>query len=497
MKTQVIPLDPHDDLISIRDRMGWAKTPRILLVWPKRGRVEVRPLDLTILRRHAAALGAELGIVTRDGEIWAAARELGLPIFSTAARAQKKPWPANPPARLQRRTRQLDLRALRRTLTPPRLLPWLRWPGFRLSIFALGVLAVLVLVLIFIPSAEVNLKLPAQKQSLEIAVSADPEVKTVQLSGLIPARALTLSSAGTATALATGKIPAPDLPASGECLLTNLTGKAVSLPAGTILSTSGTPPILFKTLSPVEVPAKKKKAAPVTVAVRAQAPGTAGNLPAGAINQLEGPLAASVTVTNPAPTSGGTETPLDIPTDQDRESLRKRLLADLEREARNRFPAQIGAGDLLLPATLTRLQVLEESFSPPPGQAGSKVSLTLKVEFGMSYASAADLQELAGLVLDVSLAPGFSPVPGPLEITPVSQLVQSQGRSHWQIRATRSVRAALDTTEVISLVAGKTTRRAAGQLTAAYGLEQPPEIRVSPVWWPWLPFLPMRITVAG
>ena len=57
MKTQVIHLDPHDDLISIRDRMAWAKTPRILLVWPKRGRVGVRPLDLTLLRRHAEKTG--------------------------------------------------------------------------------------------------------------------------------------------------------------------------------------------------------------------------------------------------------------------------------------------------------------------------------------------------------------------------------------------------------------------------------------------------------
>jgi len=81
MKTQVIHLDPHDDLISIRDRMAWAKTPRILLVWPKRGHVGVRPLDLTLLRRHAEALGAELGIVTRNGEIRAAARELGIPFF--------------------------------------------------------------------------------------------------------------------------------------------------------------------------------------------------------------------------------------------------------------------------------------------------------------------------------------------------------------------------------------------------------------------------------
>jgi hypothetical protein len=71
LKTQLIPLETHDDVISIRDKMSWAKTPRMLLVWPAKGRVDVRPLDLTLLRRHATSLGAELGLVTRDAEICA------------------------------------------------------------------------------------------------------------------------------------------------------------------------------------------------------------------------------------------------------------------------------------------------------------------------------------------------------------------------------------------------------------------------------------------
>jgi hypothetical protein len=65
MKTQLIPLESHDDLISIRDRMSWAKTPRILLVWPKSERIPLRPLDLKVLQRHATSLGAQLGLVTR------------------------------------------------------------------------------------------------------------------------------------------------------------------------------------------------------------------------------------------------------------------------------------------------------------------------------------------------------------------------------------------------------------------------------------------------
>ena len=65
MKTQIITLESHDDLISVRDRLSWAKTPRILLVWPKYEKVTLRQVDLKVLQRHASSLGAQLGLVTR------------------------------------------------------------------------------------------------------------------------------------------------------------------------------------------------------------------------------------------------------------------------------------------------------------------------------------------------------------------------------------------------------------------------------------------------
>ena len=54
MKTQIITLESHDDLVSVRDRMSWAKSPRILLVWPRFEKITLRPLDLRILQHHAA-----------------------------------------------------------------------------------------------------------------------------------------------------------------------------------------------------------------------------------------------------------------------------------------------------------------------------------------------------------------------------------------------------------------------------------------------------------
>ncbi|MFN8387812.1 MAG: hypothetical protein U0X92_15525, partial [Anaerolineales bacterium] len=60
MKTKIITLESHDDLISVRDRMSWAKTPRILLVAPKFEKIALRQVDLKVLQRHASSLGAQL-----------------------------------------------------------------------------------------------------------------------------------------------------------------------------------------------------------------------------------------------------------------------------------------------------------------------------------------------------------------------------------------------------------------------------------------------------
>lgn len=496
MKTQVIPLDPHDDLISIRDRMAWAKTPRILLVWPKRGRVGVRPLDLTLLRRHAESLGAELGIVTRDGEMRAAARESGISLFSTSKAAQKKQWLGRNVGGVKRRFPRQDLRAARRELPGNDLFPFTGRSIFRISVFTLGVLAVLVVMLVFIPSAEVRISVPEQKQSLDISISAEPGVEKVQISGAVPTHALSLIVGGTASALSTGKATLPDQIATGECLFSNLTDKVVNVPAGTVLLTASNPPISFVTVNPVDVPAKKAKKT-VSVPVRAFSAGSGANLPAGAIRLFEGPLGLSLLVLNPASTSGGSDITLDVPTDQDRESLKKRLLVDLEREARGRFQAQINADDVLLPSSLTRLRVVEETFFPPAGHAGTKLSLTMQVEYGMAYAKSTDLQELAGRVMNASLPTRFVPVAGAIKMQVISALIQGQGIVRWQMRAERKVRPFIDSGQVISIVLGKTARRAGSLLTETYGLVQSPEIRISPFGWPWLPFIPMRIAVTN
>ena len=92
MKTYILRLEPHDDLVSTRDKMGWAKDSRILLVWPEKGRLLNRRLDLILLQRHSRELGSQLALVTRDPEVHYFAPRLGIPVFRSLNKAQGQHW---------------------------------------------------------------------------------------------------------------------------------------------------------------------------------------------------------------------------------------------------------------------------------------------------------------------------------------------------------------------------------------------------------------------
>ncbi|HJS28344.1 MAG TPA: hypothetical protein VJ768_01890, partial [Anaerolineales bacterium] len=103
MKTQILQLEQHDDVNSIRDKMGWGQTTRTLLVWPPGSRNLHRRLDLLLLQRHCKSLGSQLALVSDNEETRFHARDLSIPVFDTVPEAQNGRWinPRRAPRKLQ------------------------------------------------------------------------------------------------------------------------------------------------------------------------------------------------------------------------------------------------------------------------------------------------------------------------------------------------------------------------------------------------------------
>lgn len=491
MKTQIITLESHDDLISVRDRMSWAKTPRILLVWPKYEKVTLRQVDLKVLQRHAASLGAQLGLVSRARRVRADAAALHIPVFTSTGQAQRVTWPKPRRRRLARRAPRRDLREQREQFLVGEA-AWRAHPVVRVLAFLVGVLAVLVLVALFIPRARITLRPISETQSLVLPVTASPSVKSVFITGIIPAHERRLIVEGTRTVAVTGSAVIPQSKARGVVELRNLTQQAVAVPAGTVLvSAEG---IRFVTTRAGEVDAGVGEV--VELPIEAVEGGSAGNLEAETIHAIEGRLGLSLSVSNPEPTIGGRELPSVQATDADRERVKTLLLRTLEQEARQEFESQLSAGDLLFDRTLSIAQTLAEEYDPPPGAAGTRLTLTLQVEYSILYADASDLAELASLALNASLPSAYFAAPDPVSVTPVSSpSLNRDGSAKWTMRAERRIVRHIDPVRVTQMVQGFGAWNVQSKLEETLPLAGTPEVELYPSWWPWMPIVPFRISV--
>jgi hypothetical protein len=494
MSIYQVSLESSDSLVIILERMNWAGAAQIVLVWPARRRVELRPEEVKQLLRHAKSLGAELVLVTHDGAIRAAARKLGIPVFRKLSRVEQKPWTASPDVGLFWRRPRKDLRRRHEWRNP-------LWPAFtelplvRVSLFTVTLLAILLVALFLIPAAQVRISLPIERQMQVLDIRAEENLSGVQVSGRVPLRRQTLQIDGTGSALSTGSAVLPDKPAVGQAMLVNLTDKAVDVPVRTVLLSNTNPPVPFVIETEVKVPAGKGEN--IRVPIRAAQTGVGGNLEPGTVTLFQGPLGARLAVFNPEPTTGGSEAAVKIATDLDREGLKKRLLADLQRQAISRFTEQATPGDIVFPTTIAILRVVDEIITPPAGEAGDKFSLQLRVEYAVSYSAHNDLVLLASMALNAAQPVNSRVVSDQVSLTRESDYLASPGGFHWKMRVARDIQSLVEPGQVRAIVQGKTVQGAIGLLSSFYGLEQTAVIKVQPAWWPWMPVLPVRISVEG
>jgi Baseplate J-like protein len=494
MKTQIIALETHDDLISVRDRMSWAKSPRILLVWPKFEKVTLRPVDLRILQQHAHFLGADLGVVTRRANVRRDAQGFGIPVFDSSAAAQRDTWPPHRPShRHAARNVYPELLAQRDEVRVTEA-SWRSKPATRVGFFALGVVAVLLVTAIFIPRAVIKLTPITQLQSITIPVTASTSIQSVLITGSLPAHEIAITVTGNQSARISSQSSIPQDQARGIARFKNLTQEALTIPAGTIVYSSGPNPVGFATQNDTHLPGNVN--AVVEVPITALQAGAGGNVPANSLSTIDGSVSLSASVTNPAPITGGTDRITTAPSEDDHQRVRSVLTGLLLTQAQKQINDSIGAGNVLLVNTLKMGQASEETYDPPSGQAGDLLKLTMSVPVNAQYLTADDLKQLAESTLDASEPEDFIPVTHTLAYKLVgTPTVDDSGASHFTLQVERTSVHQIDMNQANALARGLALKTASRVLMANLPLTKAPEIDLSPSWWPWLPLIPFRITV--
>jgi hypothetical protein len=97
------------------------------------------------------------------------------------------------------------------------------------------------------------------------------------------------------------------------------------------------------------------------VAVEADEPGPAGNVPAYSVIALDPRLALAVAVVNDQPMTGGSVRRVGTVTPAERDQLRDALLQQVQDEAQPNLLAELGQGEALVRGSLA-IEVLDESF---------------------------------------------------------------------------------------------------------------------------------------
>ncbi|MCK6582755.1 MAG: baseplate J/gp47 family protein [Anaerolineales bacterium] len=491
MKTKIITLESHDDLISVRDKLSWAKTPRILLVWPRYEKVTLRLLDLKVLQRHADSLGAQLGLVTKWVNVQRDAESLGIPVFDSTTAAQSNAWPESPPR--TRRTPQAPRKGLRamRENAHVREASWRISLLGRVLTFTAGVAAVLALAGLFVPRAVVTLNSEAQTISLIIPVNASPNFEAVSLSGEIPARTISMTVSEEQTLVLSNLISVPKAKAAGIALFTNSGPEEIIIPAGTVVATNTL--IRFATMNEARLPAGPDES--VEIKIEAMEAGAGGNVEANTIRIVEGTLGLSVKVTNPEPTTGGTNEDMIGSTEEDRVNLREQTVYKLGLIAEEQIRANLGEGDLLIADTFAFKDIQREEYSLPVGEPGNELGLSMQAVFEAKYILADDLRVLAASAVNTSIPDGFSPN-GEMTFMPLeTPFTDSAGITRFPLQASQPTLHEVDLMQVFDLIRGREVTAAALAVKESLSLQNEPKIQITPSWWKWLPLIPFNISI--
>jgi Baseplate J-like protein len=506
MKTQILHLESHDDVNSTRDKMVWGQTPRILLVWPPGEPILRKRLDLVLLQRHSQSMGAQLALVTRDPEVRFQAGDLSIPVFSSIRQAQNSHWRPSRRERIRQQTSEFlrksegsppithpDLIDLR-DAAHPQLPPWRKIPWIRLAFFTGGVTAVLAIASMFIPGAEIVLVPASQTQEAIFTAQSSGSIETISQAGIIPAREIRAVVEGRDQIPASGILQLQDTEAEGVVEFTNLTDKEVTIPVGTVIRSLDDEPVRFSTTTARDVPAGPGET--VSVSIQALTRGADGNLPAGRVVAIQGPLGLSLTVTNPTSTHGGSNVTASTPTVLDRTKLYNRLLTALKRTAFDEIESSLEPGEILIMETPELVEVVEEIYTPTEQEAAENLALRLQVAFHSFAVQSEALQVLAGSILDAGLPDGYRPTSQAPQIENISlPEVTGDGEARWRVHSERQVVADISGDQVITLSLGKTPEGASNDLQGRLELAKAPQITLIPSWWPRLPYLPIRIQI--
>jgi len=496
VKTQIVYLEPGDDYNSVRDKLSWTQAPRVLIVWPGRGRVLSRRFDLVMLQRYARKLGTQIGLVTLDPDVLHHAKALHIPTFESLELQSEKAWRVRGARKIPKPISTADAFSPKPAPKQASRNHPLMKLAFRIAFFSVGFLAILALAILLIPQAVITIE-PETKDILKTySLELDLEESgIVANTHQLPARQVQSVLEGHLRLPTTGRAAQPDQPARGEVMFTNLTDQSLVIPAGTTVRTFDQAAPHFVTQARVTL--DPEEGSQVIVEVVASLPGPEGNVSAETIQSIDGSLGLSASVSNPNQLAGGSLQIRSAVSPTDLARVRSELEANLFAEAHQALLSLAQEDENLIPGSIRVVEILEERFSSEIGDAADSLELILIVEFeGLAY-SPDQLHSAINFFVTEDVSRNENIQPGTLKILEIADIEYENGGEEANIDVTISARifTGFGPLLVQQIVRGKKVSDALVDLNGTVPYEEVLSVDISPSWLRRFPLLDLQIQV--
>ncbi|MBW4436051.1 MAG: baseplate J/gp47 family protein [Pleurocapsa minor GSE-CHR-MK-17-07R] len=509
---EFLQLASDDDAASVSDRLRFMRGRRVALVWPETGDILTRKLDLVLVQREAIRHNVRIAIVTHSAQTIHNASDLDISAFETIPAARRGRWkrgrsrafinrskrPINSP--LADELAPFASRVRAEELDTPRSKA--KRIAARLVTLLLIIGVLLAVAYVVLPYAEIRL-IPAF-QTLEVStrITADSTRAAADIdieNALMPATIFRAEIEDRGTIATTGQQTLTNTPAVGSVTFINLTEQRLDIPAGSLVSTSAGTPIVFRTTADGVLQPGIGEQAVVAIEAVAESYGTVGNVAAGLINTVIGPLGEQVEVRNFSALFGGENRSAGIVTSADRDTLIAVLRQQIQDRA-FRDLAPLAADDQVL--ILETIRIVEErtdwmTFSHEVGDVADSLTLTMRVVVGVTAISEDVARQVGYARLSAQVPRGRAILENSLAYgEPENITVDAQGRISFDLFTRAQAEAVINAAQLHSRLAGLSIDEALAYLQQNTDLQpgSTAEIALSPAWLGRMPIIPLRIS---
>lgn len=503
---EVIRISPADDRHTVRAMLTRVAEQRVLIVLPWEATPSLskgwsHPLDFELLFRTAQERELEVAWAVDDPGRRPLVRKAGFPVFTseTAAQTRVAEKGAFPPLRVSekpaRPKRPLWAEDPQKPKPPLRHRQPVWLIAIELVVVGVVLLALFSAALLSWPSARIVLVPQGMTYSRVVAISVDPELTEVDLQrSIIPARRIGDEFESYVEVGTSGRGFTFSGRARGQVLFTNLLGQDYRVPAGTVVrTTAGSYPVRYATTNEVILPAFGQGMA----SVEALDEGTRGNVDPYQINLVEGVVGFAVRVTNPDPISGAQSTAVATVIDADRDRAWNLAAQKAMAEAYNGLQdsAYLQPGEFLPNQALVIQATPKQAYTHLVGEQTPVLGLALRLLVTGQAIHVTNVQAVAYRQLATQLPEGYELLDARFEYGEAAEEDVGPGIFTFYVTTHGYAAATIDTAKVAEQIQGKPKEDAAALLMESLPLARPPEITVTPEWFPYISFLPIRTQI--